>query len=668
MNSVSPAHPLPNISTQELEPIDSPEALSWVATLNGRAAKEVDKKLARRILEAYDNTDRIAYVTRRGDFLYNFWRDSHHPRGIWRRTTLESYRDAHTQWEILIDVDALAHEDGENWVWKGVVIRREADVALVSLSRGGADAACVREFDLCTQSFVKNGFVLDEARSYLSWIDSDSLLVSTDFGPGSLTISGYPRQIRVWRRGEDISAAQELYSGEQSDLLVMGWADPTPGFERVFVRRQIDFYTSTTFVHTPSGLEPVPVPGDASMNVRENFLFVVPRTDFCTIPAGGLGVIDFEEFMAGNREFHVLFSPDEHTSLQSLHFSRYKAYITIMRDVSSSIIEIDLRSFAQRTLDLPQLTTARIISADEYGDEVWLSCSSFSQPDTLYRQGASLLEKIAQAPTFFDATKIETRQHWARSADGTQIPYFIVGVFDQPQPKPTLVYAYGGFEVSLTPAYSGARGIGWLEDGYYFVQPNLRGGGEFGPGWHNQATKENRYKVYEDHQAILDDLVDRGYSRPETTFVRGGSNGGLLSAVALTHYPEKIGGAVIQVPLTDMLRYHTLLAGASWMAEYGDPDNPEERPYLQAYSPLENVVPKSDQIYPPALVTTSTRDDRVHPAHARLFSHALIQAGQDLTYYENTEGGHAGAADNAQSAFMEALVYSWMKKRLRAVR
>lgn len=677
--------------------IEDPHALAWAAELSEPTAEFVDQSVYERVLEAFDSDEKIPYVTRRGDFLYNFWKDATHPRGLWRRITLEDYRKVtsgkadSSAWEILIDVDELAAHDEMNWVWKGAsVVPHTFDRALVKLSRGGADAVVIREFDLEAKEFVtEDPFVISEAKSQVSWVDDDSILVCTDFGDGTLTVSGYPGSSRLWRRGQPLEEAEEFLAGKTTDLLVSAWADTTEGFERKFARRALDFYTARTFVETDKGLQILEIPEDATVVVHREWMFVMPRSEWAGIDLGGLGAIEFDRFMAGDRDFRIVFEPTPSTSLQDMSFTKDHVLLTLLDNVASRIERVRLDDlFGEHELvELPELVTASVVAADDDSDEAWISASSFTQPATLYRFAGGELEKITQTAAQFNAEGLETRQHWATSADGTKIPYFITGAFphsvreaggESIYKKPTLVTAYGGFEHALVPYYPVARGS-WLEKGRYFVQANLRGGSEFGPQWHEQILKTNRYKIYEDHQAVLKDLVERGYADPSDIIVRGGSNGGLLTSVALTKYPELIGAAVVQVPLVDMLRYHLWSAGASWMAEYGDPDVPEEREALLSYSPLQNIaarpghdaedadlvnVDKKPVTYPPALVTTSTRDDRVHPAHARLLTLALQQAGQPVDYYENPEGGHAGAADNKQVAFMEALVEGWIEAKV----
>lgn len=639
-----------------LRSIHSPEALAWARDRSERTvARFQDEALEQRMLEALNTDARIPMPRRRGELLFNFWRDASHPRGVWRTTTLDSYL-GEPSWRTLIDVDQLAAEEGENWVWKGAHVRSPFyDRALVKLSRGGADATEIREFDLRTGEFVPNGFRIPEAKTDVSWLDRDTLLIGTDMGEGSLTESGYPACVYRWRRDQELADAELFFRGEKTDVAVGGWHDSMPGYERTFVTRSLDFYRSLTYFER-GGLQLIDIPEDCGFNTFREWMFIAPRTDFAGIPAGGLGVIEWERFLSGDRDFTAIFLPTSEASLQGLAFTKNFAVLSVLHNVASKLLYLPLGDWQNQKVLKEGLDTATLAGTSPLrDDEVWLTTTSFSQPtELLLGHIGSEFEQVKQAPSLFDAPHIETRQHWATSADGTKVPYFITGRFTA-QLQPTLVHAYGGFEVSLRPYYSALRGIGWLEKGGLFVEANLRGGGEFGPEWHSQVTKENRHKVWEDHKAVLEDLIARGYAEPKTLAIRGGSNGGLLTAGALVQYPHLLGAVVSQVPLTDMMNYHTMSAGASWMAEYGDPTTD---PTIKEWSPLHGV--DKQPAYPPCLVTTSTRDDRVHPAHARLFAAALEDAGQPVDYFENTEGGHAGAADNAQTAMMEALIYSWL--------
>ncbi|MDO4685036.1 MAG: prolyl oligopeptidase family serine peptidase [Corynebacterium sp.] len=669
------AYQTPIPPSEILEEIENPNALAWAEQCSLDTQQRLDQKplralLEERILGILDTDERIPYPLRRGEHLFNFWRDAEHPKGLWRITDAESYLAGNPKWEILIDVDALAETENENWVWKGAHVRfPEYDRALIRLSRGGADATTIREFDLTTRSFIdEDPFIIPEAKSDVSWVDQDTLLVCTDMGEGSLTESGYPAQVYKWHRGQPLAHADLFFAGALDDVAVGAWCDNTPGWKRIFVQRSLDFYRSKYFIETFGGLTPIPVPEDSQIAVHHQWLFVMPREDYAGIPSGGLAVIELEHFLSGDRQFTTLFTPTERISLTSLHFTRDFLLVSVLDTVSTKLLRLQLGEWSAPAVSvpLPELSTVGILGTSPLRDnEVWFTSSSFTQPTTLYLADTGDIHSprvVRQAPALFDAGGIETRQYWATSQDGTKIPYFITGRFDA-APAPTLVYAYGGFEVSLVPGYSAIRGI-WLERGNFFVQANLRGGGEFGPAWHSTVVKHNREKIFEDHRAVLDDLVARGFTTYEQIGIRGGSNGGLLSAVALTRYPETLGAVVSQVPLTDMLRFHTWLAGASWVAEYGSPDVPDERATLEAYSPLHHVVQRAEREYPPVLVTTSTRDDRVHPAHARLFAAALTEAGQPVDYVENIEGGHAGAATNRQTAWMESIVCAWLVEHL----
>jgi prolyl oligopeptidase len=652
-----------------LEDVTGDAALAWVRERNTETVGELGGSARfatlrgelRRVLDA---DDRIPYVRRRGRWLYNFWQDAAHPRGLWRRATLEEYRGARPDWEIVLDVDALAESEGENWVWQGAaVLRPECRLALVELSRGGADAAVVREFDLTTQSFVDDGFTLPEAKSRASWIDEDTIYVGTDFGEGSMTVSGYPRIVKEWRRGTPLSEATVVYEGKPDDVSVTGYHDQTAGFERDFVIRNLDFWRSEKYLRG-TDLIKLEVPEDAEADVHREWLLVTTRSPWRDYPAGALLAIRLEDFLAGQRDFTVLFEPDEHSALSYHAWTRHHLIIATLVDVSGRLEVLTPTPHGWLREDLaavPNLAAADIIATDpDQSDEYFLDVSGYLQPSTLRRgEIAGAVETVKQAPTFFDPAGLSVRQYFATSADGTRVPYFVVG---PDTPGPTLLTGYGGYEVSLTPVYSGTLGQGWLARGGTYVVANIRGGGEYGPRWHQTAMKADRVRVYEDFAAVARDLVTRDITTPSRLGIQGGSNGGLLMGVMLTRHPELFGAIVGQVPLLDMLRFHQLLAGASWIAEYGDPDDPAERGHLAEYSPYHNL--HSGQSYPPVLLVTSTRDDRVHPAHARKTAARLAELGHRVHYYENIEGGHGAAADNAQLAYKWSLIYEFLWREL----
>ncbi|MFJ8817702.1 prolyl oligopeptidase family serine peptidase [Amycolatopsis thermoflava] len=658
-----------------LEDVTGERALDWVRQRNAESVAELTggtrfEQLRDEAREVLDADDRIPYIRRRGEYFYNFWQDAAHPRGLWRRTTLDSYRTERPEWEVLLDVDALAEAEGENWVWQGAaVLRPSYRRGLAELSRGGADAAVVREFDLEAREFVAGGFELPEAKSRVGWIDEDRIYVGTDFGPGSMTASGYPRIMKEWRRGTPLAEAVTVFEGKPDDVAVFAYHDPTPGFERDFVGRAIDFYRTEKFLRTPDGLVKLDVPEDAQTSTHKEWLLIRTRTAWTVggrdYAPGTLLAARFDDYLAGERDLTVLFEPDGRTSLEAWDWTKHHLLLTTLADVHTELHVLTPGEDGWRREPLagaPELGTAEIVDTDpDHSDEYLLNTSGFTQPATLsYGHVGGATEILKQAPARFDASDITVEQHFATSKDGTRIPYFVV------RPRngdgPTMLTGYGGFEVSRLPAYSGVTGRGWLARGGTYVLANIRGGGEYGPGWHTGAIKENRYLVYEDFAAVAADLVERGITTPDRLGIHGGSNGGLLMGVMLTRYPELFGAIVSQVPLLDMKRYHLLLAGASWMAEYGDPDDPAEWEYISKYSPYQNV--HKGRKYPPTLFMTSTRDDRVHPAHARKMMARMLEQGHDVRYYENIEGGHGAAADNEQLAYKWALLFEFLWQKL----
>jgi prolyl oligopeptidase len=664
-----------------LEDVTGDAALAWVReknevtveALSGTAFEATEAS----IREILDTDARIPYARRRGRFLYNFWRDAEHVRGLWRRTTMDEYRTENPAWDVLLDLDTLAASEDENWVWGGAqVLRPDQRLALVTLSRGGADATVVREFDLDSRTFrapENGGFALPEAKTDIGWIDADTVFVGTDFGPGSLTESGYPRITKRWHRGTSVDEAETVYEGAAQDISISAWHDRTPGFERDFVQRATDFYNSETYVLDGSTLTRIPTPTDASTSVHENWLLVRTMTPWAvgdeTYPAGALLAADFDEFVSGTIALTVLFAPDAHTSLHQYAWTENHLLLVTLQDVRTQlhVLTPGEKEWATGTIDgLSDLTSTEIIGTDaeENGDEFFLSSSGYLTPATLLvgTVGGDL-EVLKQAPAFFDADGLTVEQFFARSDDGTDIPYFVVRRADS-GPGPTLLYGYGGFEISMTPGYSGATGRAWLERGGTYVVANIRGGGEYGPSWHTQVLRAGRHLVHEDFAAVARDLVTRGITTTEQLAAQGGSNGGLLMGIMVTKYPELFGALVCQVPLLDMKRYHLLLAGASWVAEYGNPDDADEWEFISQYSPYQNVVAASERRYPPILIATSTRDDRVHPGHARKMAARLAELGHDVSYYENIEGGHGGASDNAQLAFKTALTYEFLWRHL----
>lgn len=668
---------------QWLEEIEGARALAWVREHNARTEAELAATPQFRQLEAdirtiLDSDAKIPYVEKIGDFYYNLWKDKDHARGIWRRTTLAEYRKPNPAWETVLDIDALNAAEQETWVWHGAqCLKPDNTRCLIALSRGGSDADVTREFDLISKTWVEGGFYRPAAKGGLGWIDADTVYVYTDFGQGSLTSSGYPRIVKEWKRGTPLEAAKVVYEGKVDDMYIAAGHDPTPGFERDFVTRTIAFYNDELYLRDKGGaLVKVDAPNSANKSVHRQWLGLELREPWTvggrTYQAGSFLVTHFDAFMAGERQFDVLFEPTDTTSLAGVTFTADHIVLNVMQDVKNRLSVLTHRdgTWAARSLQVGHSPFGAISASavdSQESNALWLTVTDYLTPTTLLLtdvgQAQARIEPLKAMPAFFDASGDVIEQHFATSRDGTRVPYFLVRPKDLgfDGAAPTLLYGYGGFEISLTPGYSGGIGKGWLEKGGVYAVANIRGGGEYGPRWHQAALKANRHKAYEDFAAVAQDLVARKVTSPEHLGAQGGSNGGLLMGNMLTRYPQLFGAIVVQVPLLDMKRYSHLLAGASWMAEYGDPDTADWE-YIRTFSPYHLFDP--GKAYPPTLFMTSTRDDRVHPGHARKMAAKMLDAGKDVRYYENIEGGHGGAADNAQAAHMSALAYTFLWDQL----
>ncbi|MEP6504009.1 MAG: prolyl oligopeptidase family serine peptidase [Betaproteobacteria bacterium] len=669
-----------------LEDVLGDPALAWVRAHNAQARQAIEAwplfTQTRAALRAIlDSKEQIPGVVRRGDWFWNFWRDDQNPRGLWRRTTLAEYRRPQPAWDVVIDLDALAGEEGENWVWAGSSFLAPAyEHCVIMLSRGGADAHVLREFDVASRTFVVDGFNLPEAKSSVDWIDQDTLYVATDFGPGSLTDSGYPRVIKRWRRGTPLADATTMFEAEQADVAAGVSVDPTPGFERTVFSRSLDFYTSRSFLlEADDTLTPIAKPDDANLAFWRERVLLELRSDWAlgddTWPRGSLLVADAAADLRGERRFDALFTPTATRSLAAFGTTRSKLILNILDNVAGRIEEVTptAAGWQRRAVDAPfpgSLSTSELhdpqIADDPFAEGYFVGYTDYLTPDSLYlaHTGTDERELLKARPHYFDSTGMRVEQRFATSKDGTRVPYFVIW------PKgatadgtnPTLLYGYGGFEVSLTPAYSGGIGKAWHEHGGVWVYANIRGGGEYGPAWHQAAVKQFKERSYEDFEAVAEDLIATKVTSPRHLGIEGGSNGGLLVGAVTVRRPELFNAVSCQVPLLDMKRYNKLLAGASWMAEYGNPDIPAEWAWIEKYSPYQNV--RADATYPTVLFTTSTRDDRVHPGHARKMAARMLEQGHDVLYYENIEGGHGGAADNAQRADVQALQFAFLWQKL----
>jgi prolyl oligopeptidase len=662
-----------------LENVGGDKALDWVRQQNAvstgkLAASPGFAKLQERLLAILDSHERIPYAAKHGQFYYNFWRHNKNVRGLWRRTTLEEYKKPDPAWETVLDLDQLASDEKENWVWHGyTVLEPSYDRCLIQLSRGGADADVIREFDLTQRQFVPDGFTVAEAKTDVAWHDRDTLYVGTDFGPGSLTSSGYPRVIKKWRRGTPLSKATTVFEGKPEDVSVSVAVDHDHGHVYEMIHRGVTFFSGQSFIWREDRWLRIQKPDDATVETFGRYLLLQLRSDWTvhgtTYEGGSLLAANLADYLNGSRDLSVLFQPTEKTSLASISDTKNYLILTELDNVHDKpyALRFERGQWERTSIEAPAFGTVSIggIDANE-SDDYFMTLADFLTPSSLYLGvvGAPDTEKIKALPAFFNADGLEVQQFEATSKDGTRVPYFQVGRkgLRLDGNNVTLLNGYGGFEVPMMPSYNSFIGTAWLERGGVYVLANIRGGGEFGPKWHEAARKQNRQRAYDDFIAVAEDLIARGVTSPRHLGIEGRSNGGLLMGVMLTERPDLFGAVHCGSPLLDMRRYNKLLAGASWMDEYGNPDHPEDWAYIQKYSPYQNT--HADKKYPPILITTSTRDDRVHPGHARKMAARLMEEGHEVLYYENTEGGHGAAANNKQSAFMEALAYTFLWNEL----
>jgi len=663
-----------------LEDIDDEQSLNWVRAQN-KISEEALKQSAdferiyQKNLEIYNSDKRIAYPSIRGNYIYNFWQDAKHEDGILRRTSLKDYQNENPKWEIVLDIDALNTAEGENWVYKGATwLYPNYERCILRLSRGGGDAVVMREFDAVKKDFIKDGFYLPEAKGNVSWLDQNTLFVSTNFGLGSLTSSGYPRITKLWKRGTDLSTAKTLYEGDSTDVSVGSYAIHTPERTYQVVYQGMTFYSSKRFVIENGKLIPLNMPDDADFNgVFKNQVLIDLKSDWTvgekSFAQGTFLSIDYNDFIKGGTNFMIITQPNAKSSIASISNTKNFLLVNMLTNVRSELFKFrfEQKTWVKEKVEAPAFGSIGIKSSDDLSDRYFFTYTSFLSPSSLYlvSDDGNDISKIKSLPDFFDASHFEVKQFEATSKDGTQIPYFIVHSknLDKSGEAPTLLYGYGGFEISMRPRYSATIGTAWLNRGGVYVLANIRGGGEFGPKWHQSALKENRQLAFDDFIAVAEDLIARKITSPKHLGIQGGSNGGLLVGAVFTQRPELFNAVVCRVPLLDMKRFNQLLAGASWMGEYGDPDIPEEWAYIQKYSPYQNVF--KDKKYPKVFFNTSTRDDRVHPGHARKMVAKMLGQGHEVFYFENMEGGHAAATNNTQRAYSSALIFTYLLDQLR---
>ncbi len=662
-----------------LEDIDGQASMEWVKEHNDKTVSELEKypyfqKFFEKSLEIYNSKERIAYPSVRNNMVYNFWQDDNHERGILRRTTLRAYLNGNPSWETVLDIDALAKEEGTKWAYHGATwLYPEYQRCLISLSPGGGDAAEIREFDVSKKQFVKDGFYLPAAKGSADWIDINTLIVATDFGEGTMTSSGYPATVKIIKRGQKPSEGKTIFRGDVNDMGVWGYVINTPEKDYIIVQNSKSFYEKEYYYYLNGELKLLELPKDADLHgFFKDLMLIELKSDWKVngkeYEQGAVLSINFDKFLNGERNFSEIWIPDAKSSLTSLAITKDYLLLNILNNIKSELYGYFYNKgiWSKRKIGAPEMGTINVVNASNQHNAFFFTYNGFLNPTALYYAGErGTVRKLKSLPEFFDAGTLKVEQRFVVSKDGTKVPYFIVFPkgMELNGKNPTLLYGYGGFEISMRPRYSAIIGSHWLSEGGVYVLANIRGGGEFGPAWHQAALKENRQNAYDDFIAIAEDLIARKVTSPEHLGIMGGSNGGLLMGVMFTQRPDLFKAVVCSVPLLDMKRYNKLLAGASWMAEYGNPDIPEEWEYIKKYSPYQNVLPGKN--YPKVFFSTTTRDDRVHPAHARKMAAKMEKLGYQIYYYENTEGGHSAGTTNKQRAFLSALTSSYLSIMLK---
>jgi len=667
-----------------LESVDSPRAMAWVTARNtySTGVLEADKRypeLYQEALAIAGAKDRIPMPTFTNGAVYNFWQDPEHLRGLWRTTSLASYRSAAPEWKTVLDIDALGKADGKSWVWHGAVcLKPDERRCLIALSDGGEDATTVREFDLATGAFVPGGFMLPHGKQKVAWEDADHVLVAREWAPGDVTTSGYAYIVKRVSRGQPLAAAVEVYRGTKADTEIV----PTvlhdgQGHHLATIQRGLDFFHFETVVVTPTGAKRLGIPAKANVaGLVANRVVVKldePWTvDGKTLPAGALAALDLGAVKAdpGTLKPALIWAPGPRESLDEVAVTRDRLLVSTLDNVRGRVSVFTPGrglGWTRQALDVPDNLAVGLGSADLVSDRAFIQMSGFLTPTTLALADTATgsMTTVKTLPAKFDASRDVVEQREATSTDGTKIPYFIVHRKDiaYDGTTPTLLYAYGGFQISETPNYSASIGKLWLERGGAYVLANIRGGGEFGPAWHEAGLGVKRQIIYDDFASVARDLIAQKITSPRRLGIEGGSNGGLLMGVEFTQHPELWNAVVIQVPLLDMIRIGKIAAGASWAGEYGDVDaDPAVMAFWQKTSPYQQLKP--GVAYPVPFVFTTTKDDRVGPQHARKFAARLEEFGDHVLYYENTEGGHGAGADLKQAAHTTALTMTYLTEKL----
>ncbi len=672
-----------------LEDIHSDKSMQWVKQTNAKTDKALTQdplyhELYQQALKVLNNNSRLPVIEQRGKWLYNFWQDEKHPRGIYRRTTLKQFKKKNTKWQTMLDMDNYSQKHGKNYDFHGInCLSAKAKHCLVMLSPGGSDAVVVREYNLAKKKFIKQGFTVDLAKTRIAWIDKNHVYIASDFGKDSMTDSGYPRIIKIWQRGEQLAQAQTIFKGSKQSVSVNAYRMTTKNKEKIdIINENTSFWENKSYQLKAGKLTPLNIPSSANVAGNYHDKFVISLKKDWNIAdkkfvQGEIILADLEFLSTGKGVIESVIKPTNKAIVENILVSKNGLFITVLEDVKSRLYRYQQKkdhSWQIKAVKFPDNGSIKIVSLDDKSGNLFATYESFITPPTLYLASTKSLKnkRIKQQVATFDGSKMQVKQFFATSKDGTKVPYFVVMLKHTSfnGTNPTHIFSYGGFRNSLLPSYSGsyealsgAYGKLWLERGGVFVLANIRGGGEYGPAWHQAALHENRPKAYEDFEAVARDLFAKKITSAQHLGIEGRSNGGLLVTATMTRHPELYNAVVCGAPLIDMKRYNKLLAGASWMGEYGNPDIPAQWDYIKTYSPYQKL--EQNRKYPAIFFYTSTQDDRVHPGHARKMAAKMLEYGNEVYYFENTEGGHHGFSTNEQLAHRLALSYTHLWRHLK---
>jgi len=660
-----------------LEEVESEKSLDWVKEQNKNSeqiltSNPLYENLQKRYLEVYNDKDKIAYPNIVGDYVYNLWQDEKYERGLWRRMLTKDYLKNNSNWETLIDLDALSEKEGKKWVYAGATFLEPAnDICIVALSDGGTDQDELREFNVKSKKFVANGITFPSSKGGVSWINKNKVLVARDFGEGSMTTSGYPSQIKLMDRNGSMDEAKLIFKTDTTNLGAFPASFYDNNKQYIFIYEAISFYESNLFFLVDNQLKQITYPKDAEFaGFYSGSLIVSLQSDWnindTVYKKGTLLSMNLQDNLNGKVKVKTIYQPNDRSSFVSVSTSKDFIVVNSMENVQNKLYKYTLNNdeWSAEKINAPEFGSIYLTSSNNQTNDYFFRFSNFITPTTLYHSTGTEIKPVKKLKNFFKTDNLEVKQFNATSKDGTKIPYFIVHQKDLQYngKNPTMIYAYGGFNASSQPNYSSTIGIGWLEQGGVYVLANIRGGGEFGPSWHQAAMKEKRQNAYDDFYAVSEELIAKKITSAEHLGAFGWSNGGLMAGVVFTQRPDLYKAVVVGAPLLDMKRYSKLLAGASWMGEYGNPDIPEEWAYIKKYSPYHNV--SKDKEYPEVYFVTSTKDDRVHPGHARKMAAKMKDMGHPYIYHETIEGGHGAASTNAQQAEMWSSIYTYFNMKL----